>query len=187
MELQELKELWETEETPRRNRVEIRALLNANHHPVLRDVRRQVVIEVAAWVIFLLLAYSTFDADTKPVWTGLAIVVPVLVYLIHLLTGYSRIIASPVSGSLTESLVVSYRRMRRFAVNNLLLRSLVLAGMLLYFSYGITFTTAKYWTLGGISAFFIAQLLLNRNLWFHRLNRLGETIRSLEDRHRGVH
>lgn len=180
MELQELKNLLNAEKNPQKDRAEIRALLNTKPHPVLRNVRRQVIIEATAWGAFLLLAYTAFDADTKPLWVGLMVMVPVSIYLFHLVAGYARIISAPADGPLMESLASSYQRMQRFAVGNLLLRSLVLACVLLFFSYGITFTPVKYWTLGGIGAFFAIQLLLNRNLWFRRLRRLRDTITRLE-------
>ncbi len=179
MELHELKNLLEGEETPKKDRSEIRSLFSNKPHPVLRAVRRQVVIEATAWSGFLLLVYTAFDADTKPLWVGLVVVLFVSAYLIHFVAGYSQVASTPAEGPLVESLALNYQRMRRFATGNLLLRLLVLASVLLFFGYGVTFTPEKYGAMVGIAAFFIIQLLLNRSLWRRRLRRLRDVIGGL--------
>ncbi|SEK17615.1 hypothetical protein [Parapedobacter koreensis] len=179
MDLYELKNLLESEERPKKDRSEIRTLLSAKPHPVLRNVRRQVIIEAIAWGGFLFLVYTAFDADTKPLWLGLLIVLTVSAYLIHLLAGYAQIVAMPADKPLAESLSFAYRRMRRFAMRNLLLRSLLLAAVLFFFGYGISFTPGKYGALLGIAVVFIVQLLLNRGLWLRRLRRLRDAVAGL--------
>lgn len=179
MDLHELKNLLESEVRPKKDRSEIRTLLIAKPHPVLRNVRRQVIIEATAWSGFLFLVYTAFDADTKPFWLGLLVAFAVSVYLIHLLKGYAQIVAMPAYKPLAESLSFAYQRMRRFAMHNLLLRSLLLVVVLFFFSYGISFTPGKYGALLGIAIVFVVQVLLNRRLWLRRLRRLRHAIDGL--------
>ncbi len=179
MDLHELKQLLEGERIPQKDRSEIHALLYDRPHPVLRAVRRQVIIEATAWGGFLLLVYTAFDAHTKPLWVGLLVALAVSVYLAHLMAGYSGVVAVPADKPLVESLALAYARMRRFAIRNLLLRSLSLAAVFFFFNYGIDFTPAKYGALVAIAVVFIVQLLINRSLWLRRLRRLRSAIESL--------
>lgn len=179
MDLHELKNLLQEEQTPKKNLSEIEKLLHTKPHPVLRAVRRQIIIEAIAWAFFLLLVYTAFDAETKPLWVGLLVVMAVSAYLVHLAAGYSRVVATSADKPLIRSLTLAYGRMRRFAFRNLLLRSLLLATVLFFFSYGISFTPSKYGALSAIAVVFIVQLLINRSLWLKRQRRLRNAIVGL--------
>ncbi|WP_353197830.1 hypothetical protein [Parapedobacter defluvii] len=182
MELNELKDLWKGDGTPHKKQKEIEVLMHAKSHPVFRSVRRQIVVETLAWVMFLLFGYSAFDAATKPLWVGLMLALPVMATLTHHLIGYFWMVSAPVGSiPLSESLRASYRRMRWFTMRDTLLRLAMLVGLVSFFAYGITFTAGKYGLLGVICTATLIQLVFHRTLWGRRLRRLRYTIQALDE------
>src|SRR5690554_6106105 len=110
MELHELKNLWKSDGTPHKTQEEIAVLMHAKSHPVFRSVRRQIIVEALAWAAFLLFGYSAFDANTKPLWVGLMLALPVVATLTHHLIGFFWMVSAPAESiPLCESLRASYR------------------------------------------------------------------------------
>lgn len=182
MELHELKDLWKGDGEPHKKQEEIEALLYAKSHPVFRSIRTQVAVEALAWAVFLVLGYSAFDADTKPLWVSLTLALPVTATLTHNLAGYMWVVSTPAGNiPLSESLRASYHRMKRFTRRDTLLRLVMMAGLVSFFTYDITFTAEKYGLLGVICTAFLIQLVQHRNMWCRRLRRLRGSIQALED------
>ncbi len=52
MELNDLKNTWQNVATPHTDHAAIKAMLSESNHPVLKGIRKQVVIEVSFWEPF---------------------------------------------------------------------------------------------------------------------------------------
>lgn len=181
MELNELKDLWKGDGPPHKKQEEIEALMYAKSHPVFRSVRTQIAIEALAWAAFLVFGYSAFDADTKPLWVSLTLALAVAATLTHNLAGYFWMVSTPAGNiPLSKSLRASYHRMKRFTLRDTLLRLLMMAGLVSFFTYDITFTNGKYGLLGVICTAILIQLIQHRKMWRHRLRRLQGSIQALE-------
>lgn len=177
MEINELKSAWDAVKTPSVSTEEIKVMLSENRHPVLKGIRRQMTIEITGWIIFLSCYYTMFDGDMKPLWINLVLVLAILMPLIHNLLGY-RFAKYPVHGTnMRESLKSYLVKIKIYAVVSVLLRQIYLAGVLWFFTYGLSFHTIKYILLV-ILVIFLVQLLASCGIWAKRLKNLKDTISS---------
>ncbi|MFD2147943.1 hypothetical protein [Mucilaginibacter antarcticus] len=136
MELDELKNAWQNINTPNTPAHKIATMLSENNHPVLKGIRKQVIIEVAVWSIFLLCYYTMFDGDTKPVWVNAVLVVSVLLPIIHNLMGYSFARYLINGTSLKQSLIVYLSKVKMYAVVSIGSRVILAAGFVLFLLMG---------------------------------------------------
>lgn len=180
MELDELKNAWHTVKTPDKTAADIKAMLTENNHPVLKGIRKQVIIEVAAWSVFLLCYYTMFDGDTKPVWINLVLVVSVLLPLIHNLMGYSFARYLVNGKTLKESLTIYLAKVKVYATVSIGSRVLFAAGFVLFFTYGLSFNTAKYYSVAVIGLIFLAQLWMLFRMWARRINYIKSAVQGFE-------
>jgi hypothetical protein len=176
MELDELKSAWNTLATPAKAEEEILSMLKENNHPVLKGIRKQLLIEVIGWSAFLLAYYTMFDGDQKPLLINMALVIAVLFSLLHNLTGYG-LAKHLISGtSIRESLQHYLSKVKTYATIAVVSRAFLCAGFLLFFTYNISFTSSKYFMLGVAIVIFIGQLMLLTRIWLTRLKRLKASL-----------
>lgn len=176
MELDALKSTWNNIENPVKTPEEIQQMLIENNHPVLKEIRKQLLIEVIGWSAFLMVYYTMFDGDQKPLLINILLVVSVAAALVHNLTGY-RLSSHLVAGtSIRASLQHYLVKVRTYAVISVISRVLLMAGFLLFFTYNISFDTGKYLMLSGAIALFAFQLILLCRIWLRRLRRLSNTL-----------
>jgi len=179
MEFNELKSTWNTVKTPEISPTEIQKMLSENKHPVLKNIRRQLTIEIIGWCIFLVCYYTMFDGDKKPVWINILLVLSILLPIIHNLMGY-RFAKYIVRGSnIQESLKNYLVKVKRYAAISIVSKQLYLIGLLLFFTYGLNFNTSKYISLIIIGLLFIVQLVFTYRIWAKRLAGLEKSINLL--------
>jgi len=179
MEFNELKSTWNTVKTPEISPTEIQKMLSENRHPVLKNIRKQLTIEIIGWSISLICYYTMFDGDKKPVWINLLLVFSILLPVIHNLMGY-RFAKYLVQGSnIQESLKNYLARVKRYAAISIISKQLFLIGLLLFFTYGLSFNTSKAISLVIIGVIFIIQLVLTYRIWAKRLVSLEKSINLL--------
>lgn len=176
MELNELKSTWNTMITPTVSTLEIQAMLLENKHPVLKGIRKQMIIEVIGWSIFLICYYAMFDGDKKPLWINALLVLSVLLPFIHNLMGYNFAKYLVHGTDIRESLKIYLSKVKRYAIISIITRQVYLTGFLLFFSYSISFNTSKYVLLSVIIFVFLIQLWLLCKIWIKRVKNLGNTI-----------
>lgn len=169
MELDELKNDWNNLKTPETPVTDIQAMLSAGNHPVLKGIRRQVITEVVGWSAFLLCYYTMFDGDRKPLWLNAVLVVSVLFPVVHSLMGYSfsRFLVNGVT--LKQSLTNYLAKVKVYALVSIAARLLFAAGLLLFFTYGLSFN-GRYYLIAIIGAIFLFQVAMLGRLWARRLN-----------------
>lgn len=176
MELDQLKSTWNKAETPAKTSEELKAMLLESRHPVLKEIRKQFIIEIAGWSAFLLCYYTMFDGDQKPVLINIILVTAVLCSLIHNLSGYSFSRYLINGTNIKASLGRYLSKIKTFAAVSLCTRLLFMAGFLLFFTYNIQFNADKYLLLAVSLLVFIGQLVWIGNLWAKRVRILAKTI-----------
>jgi len=178
MEFNELKSTWNTVKMPAISITEIQRMLSENKHPVLKDIRKQLTIEMIGWCLFLACYYSMFDGDKKPVWINILLVLSILLPIIHHLMGY-RFAKYLVHGTnIQESLKNYLSKVKRYAIISIISRQIYLVGLLLFFTYGLSFNTSKSAPLIGIGIVFLIQLIISCRIWANRLRSLGKSLNS---------
>jgi hypothetical protein len=178
MELNELKSTWNTVKTPTISTSEIQIMLAENKHPILKEIRKQLTIEIIGWFIFLMCFYSMFDGDKKPAWINILLILSVLLPIIHSLMGY-RFAKYLVQGAnIQESLKNYLAKVKIYAIISIISRQIYLTGLLLFFTFGLSFNTSKYILLAVIGLIFLIQLFISCKIWAKRLKTLGNSLQS---------
>lgn len=176
MELNELKSTWNTVKTPVISTSEIHSMLSENKHPVLKGIRKQLTLEIIGWGILVTCYYSMFDGDKKPVWINIFLVLSILLPVIHNLMGY-RFSKYLVQGTnIQESLKNYLYKVKIYAIVSVISRQTYLIGLLLFFTYGLSFNNSKYISLVVIGLIFIIQLVVIVGIWAKRLKSLGNSL-----------
>jgi hypothetical protein len=180
MELDDLKNTWQNVKTPQISAGDIKAMLSENNHPVLKGIRMQVIIEVAAWSVFLLCYYTMFDGDAKPIWINVILVVSVLFPVIHNLMGYSFARYLVNGNSLKESLTIYLAKVKLYAAISISSRVLLAAGFIIFFTYGLSLNAARFYSLAIIGAIFLVQLFILYRIWAKRLSNIKTAVLGFE-------
>ena len=176
MELTELKHAWNTVDTPVKSADDIKLMLSENRHPVLKKIKRQLTVEFIGWSAFLACYYTLFDAGHKSIWINIVLIVSVLLPLVHNLMGY-RFAKYLVDGpTIREALANYLSKLKIYAIVSVFCRLLLITGLLIFFTNGISLDTKRAISLTIILLIFSIQLFLLSGLWMKRLKRLENAI-----------
>jgi hypothetical protein len=172
MELDELRSAWGSVNAPAKSNEELQLMLKENKHPVLKGIRRQLIIELTCWLAFIACYYTMFDGDRKPIFLNLILIACVMFLVVHNLMGYyfSKYL---VNGSSIKLSIQNYlSKVKWYASVSVFARFLYAAGLLLFFTYGIHFSRGKYNLLGVAIAVFAVNLFWLYRLWARRVKQL---------------
>ncbi|WP_157986649.1 hypothetical protein [Chitinophaga alhagiae] len=159
---------------------ELRGMLQEGQHPVLKQLRRQVIIESLLFSIFLAVYYNMFDGHRRPFWLNALLVAGVLLVVLHGLAGYFNAKRPVKAAGLQQALAARLRQLKTFAILSVALRVLSMACILLFFTYTITFTVEKEIILGWVVLATVIQFIILAALWNRRIRRLGEAVEELK-------
>lgn len=181
MEIDELKSEWNTVKPILRTDEALLLMLKENKHPVLKSIRKQIVIEISGWLLFLITYYSMFDGAAKPFFVNLILVLTVSLPVLHSFYGYyyNKYLAD--GSNVKQALEQLYNRLKNFALIAIIARVGFISGLLLFFTFSIHFTTAKYFLLAFILFVFSIQLFGLYQVWVQRLRLLREIIIGFTD------
>lgn len=181
MELDDLKTEWKTVLVPPKNEAALLLMLEENRHPVLRKIRRQIQMEVTAWIVFLLVYYSMFDGDMKPFWVNCVLFISLLLAVLHSLYGYfyNKFITD--GSNVKTALMSLYRRLKKYAFISIVSRIALVLGFLLFFTYSVHFTKVKLLLLLFLVVVFSVQLLILFRIWKQRLKRIYQDIQIISE------
>ena len=176
MELTDLKNTWGIVKTPVKSAEDIQLMLLQNKHPVLKKIRRQLTVEIIGWSIFLLCYYTMFDGHYKPVWINIALIVSVLLSLIHNFMGF-RLAKYPLNGATIKQSLKNYlHKVKIYAAISIICRALFIVGLLVFFTYDLSFNSKKYISLALIILIFLIQLFMLYRLWATRRKNLEAAV-----------
>lgn len=175
-----LKSAWQQLPGSEKQPQELRGMLQEGRHPVLRQLRRQVVIESLLFSAFLAVYYNMFDGHRRPLWVNALLVAGVLLVVLHGLIGYFNAKRPVKEAGLQQTLAARLQQLRNFAGWSVALRVLSTACILLFFTYSITFTMEKEILLGWAALVLIVQFALLIMLWRRRIRRLGGALDELK-------
>ena len=176
MELDDLKSSWNSAVSQPKTEEELGLRLIENRHPVLKRIRRQIVIETAGWSVFLLCYYTMFDGADKPLIANAILIVAVLAALLHNLTGYSFSKNLMAGADIKTAMQVYLSNMKQHAVITLMFRALFIGGLLTFFCWNVTLDSRRYILLGAGLVLFITQLLVLYKIWMGRIRALNNSL-----------
>ncbi|THU38312.1 hypothetical protein FAM09_16685 [Niastella caeni] len=170
---------WRAVDTTPKNTTELKSMLLEKRHPVLKRIRRQLIIETLAFTAFLFVYYDLFDGDRKPIYINGLIAGAMLLAITHNMIGYVLTKRPIRADNLKQSLEDHLFKMKIFAALSVASRALMAGCLLLFFTFVITFNTEKYWILIGIIGILLVQLTLLSGIWFRRIRQMKGTIDNL--------
>jgi hypothetical protein len=178
MELDVLQSAWQNSSPATKTNAEFTSMMKERTHPVLRRIRRQLIIESIAFTFFLFTYYDLFDGDQKPLYVNVLLVAAMLFALVHNVVGY-RLAKSGVTGSdINEALANHLSKLRVYALISVVSRVLVAGCLLFFFASIITFTAKKYWLLAGIIVVFVVQIKMLSGIWQKRIRQVKQVLES---------
>ena len=174
-----LQSAWQQMPAETTNSKAIQSMIQVGDHPVLKRIRRQLIIETVAFAALLLVYYDIFDGDRKPFVANVLLVAGLVLSIVHNLIGYRLTGSRLQGGTLIASVQKQLAKMKTYAVFSVLSRGMAGGCLLFFFSMAITYTTNKYWILAGIVLLFVIQLFLLYRVWARRIGELQQTVGNL--------
>jgi hypothetical protein len=179
MELEDLKDGWNSVVLQPKTANELRLMLKENKHPILKRIRRKIIIETVGWSAFLLCYYTMFDGDTKPLIANIILIVSILAALLHNIAGYDFSKNLVADADIKTAMQVYIKKMKHHVIVNILLRVIFISGLLTFFCWNVTMDLRRYLLLGAGIALLIAQLVMLNNIWAERIRSLSRSITVL--------
>jgi len=176
MELDTLQAAWQNNDPKPRTNSELRSMMHERTHPVLKRIRRQLIIESIAFTFFLLAYYNLFDGDQKPFYVNGLLVAAMLFVLVHNLAGYKLAKAGITGNDIKEALSKQLSKLKLYALVSVLSRVLVAGCLLFFFTSIITFTAEKYWLLVAILLIFVIQVVFLSRIWLNRMRQIKKAM-----------
>ncbi|HOZ78679.1 MAG TPA: hypothetical protein PLY34_11830 [Ferruginibacter sp.] len=174
MELNDLKAGWQHAGAALKNETDLQKMTQVSNHPVLKKIRRKLIVETAGLAVFLLIYYDWFDGDQKPFTVNLFLVVSLLLYLSNNIIGYIAI-ASPVRRTNLKLSVQDYFiRIKRLSIASLVISFVYSVSLIIFFTSIINFTKEKRMILAGIVLVLLQLLLFSWRNWHRKINRLKQ-------------
>lgn len=179
MELDELKSDWKNLTPDTKTGEALRQMIQKNSHPVLKGIRRQLVIETALFTVFLLVYYSGFDGSQKPLYANVLLVTAMLLAIGHNILGYLAAQNIVAGSDLKESLENYLAKVRRYAIVSVSSRAAASMCLLLFFSSTVTFSSGKLLILLGMILVIPVQVFFLSRIWRKRIRSLKKVLRQL--------
>ncbi|TDO20861.1 hypothetical protein [Pedobacter duraquae] len=181
MELQEMKALWKVDNTTPISITEIEKMTLENSHPMLRKIKRQLLLEMILWIIILFGYHNAFDGAKRPGAINLIFVAGLVQAVAYNFAGYCAARNLIAGSDLSTSFHNYLKKLRRFRWTAICSRAVLMLGVILFFSYGLEMQTKRIVGIAGITTMFGIQLLLISMSWNKRIEKLGGIAESLKN------
>jgi hypothetical protein len=178
MELDTLQSAWQNNEPAPKGNSEISAMMRERTHPVLKRIRRQMIIEGIAFTFLLFAYYDLFDGDQKPVYVNVLLVAAMLFALVHTLMGYKLAKGGVTGSTIKQALNNQLSKLKVYALISVISRVGVAGCLLFFFTSIITFTAQKYWLLAAMILLFVIQIMLLSGIWLKRIRQIKNAMES---------
>lgn len=178
MELDDLKSSWSSTILQPKTEHELGLMLKENRHPVLKRIRRQIIIETIGWFALLLCYYTMFDGAEKPLIANAILILAVLATLVHNLTGYNFAKNLTVYADIKTAIQICLKKMKLHVIVTIMLRVIFIAGLLTFFCWNVTMDSRRYVLLAAALTLLIAQLVVLNNIWAGRIRSLRNSLQS---------
>ena len=158
----------------------LKKMTNSNHHPTLKKMKKQLVLESALWAVFLLVYYDFFDGHLKPFFWNLLLVLSIILLLVHNILGY-RITMQPINGKTIKQSLANYlRKIKKYSAISVFTRVLAFASIMFFFFSTLPFGSVKIWIVFGLVLISAIQIYSLQKVWSVRIKKIRESLRGLE-------
>ncbi|MBS0031335.1 hypothetical protein ACTJJ0_30275 [Chitinophaga sp. 22321] len=175
-----LKAAWDNIPTPSRSTADIQAMAVKQTSPVIKQIRKQLIIEAIGYTLFLVVYYDFFDGDKKPFYLNALLVISVIFMLVYNVAGYMMAKQPSTGSNLLQTMQQQLRQLKRYAAVAVTSRVLAFAGIFAFFLANIHWNNHKYLAVVLIAAAVFIQQFYLRKIWAGRLNRFSNIITELK-------
>jgi hypothetical protein len=180
MELDELKKEWQSIKTPQIGPNELKNMTIERSHPVLSDIRKQLIIECMGWSGFLIVCFTGLDAEQKPLLSNVILLLSVGLPMVFNIYGYrlsKGLIAGP---NIYSSLQNRMESLNHFAIISVVLRIVLIIGVIYFFIANRNIDQGKMLLIGAGILLLILPLYSLVRIWIKRISQLSGILKSLE-------
>ena len=180
MELDDLKSDWQKITVPQKTEAEIQQMLKDGSNPTLRGMRRQIMLESAAWLIFLIIYYSAFDGAEKPLFANILLIAASICPILTHLYGYGISRFLPYKRDVKSAMRALIAKVELFSLLSLFSRVVFMGGLLVFFSSTIELTTQKYLLFCFIGLVCLLQLYALWRINKNKVNKLADLLAQFD-------
>ncbi len=163
---------WNNLQAAPRSGEELHAMRLERRHPVLKQIRRQLLVEAIALAALLTVYNDIFDGGRRPAYAHAALVAAALLLIVHNLAGYFLSRHHPGGNNLREMLTRQVSRWKRYAVFSVGIRALWALGLALFFGSLSGWQGYRVWIWVGIALIFLVQMVWLSWIWAGRIREL---------------
>jgi hypothetical protein len=176
MEQNDLKSMWQSERPVAKKNDALLSMMQEKNHPVLKSIRKQLIIEIVLFSVLLFVYYDFFDGDRKPLYANILLVAALMLILLHNIFGYAMT-RNKINGiNLLQALNSQLDKMKTYAFVSVISRMLWSICFLLFFTSTIIFNERKYWMLAILTGVVVIQVIIHAVIWTKRIRRLKSTV-----------
>ncbi|MCW3463051.1 hypothetical protein [Chitinophaga nivalis] len=179
MQTDPLKSAWQNPVVATTDTATLSHLIRQRSSPVLKQIRRQLVIESLAFLTLLLVYYSAFDGDRKPFYLNALLVISVISLLLYNLAGLWLTRQQNITRQVLPTMQLQLQQLKKYAFLSVVLRVLGMAGIFTFFLLSVQWTTAKYGLLLLLITVMATQFYALWSVWQQRIRRVHKIIQEL--------
>jgi len=180
MEVDELKKEWQSIKTPKIDPNKLKDMTIERSHPVLSNIRKQLIIECMGWSGFLIVCFTGLDAEQKPLISNVILMVSVGLPMVFNIYGYrlsKGLIAGP---NIYSSLQNRMESLKQFAIISVVLRIVLIIGVIYFFVSNRNIDQGKMLLIGAGIVLMLLPLYSLVRTWTKRISQLSGILKSLE-------
>jgi hypothetical protein len=136
-------------------------LLRERQHPVLKQIRTQMIIELIGFVLFLIVYYDFFDGARKPLYANVLLVAAMVAVIAVNVVGYVFAKQGMPGENIRALLELHLLKMRIYAVIAVLARALMMVSVVVFFKANLI-----------VALLFIGMLMVLIRLWVRRIRKI---------------
>lgn len=174
MRIEEMKSLWAAQPIEVKQKETLAEMLTEKSHPILKGIRKQLLLEIGSWLIILSVYYSMFDGEKRPLAVNLIVIISMLQAIAFNFTGYLAARNLVYGYNIVTSIAVYLEKLKRFKWGSLFSRIIFMSGMLFFFFYGLDMAIFRTLSIIFIGVVFVGQLWLLQRQWSQRIKKLVE-------------
>ncbi len=174
MELNEMQNLWKSQKTDKKNNESIQQMALEKSQPVLKRIKKQLLLEMILWTFIVVVYHSAFDGNQRPAAVNLVFVIGFIQAIAYNLSGYLAARNLGTGNNLLHSIQEKIAELKKLQLTAVASRTVLMLSILFFFSYGLELNSKRLFSLAGITVVFALQLGLVFQIWKRRIVKLKE-------------
>lgn len=167
-----MQKIWQSSSINKKTDLELETAIRQKSHPMLKKIKRQLMIELILWVIALICFYSMFDAENRPWFINGLLVLGFLQAIGYNLSGYLAARNLVGADNIIESLNIYTEKLKTFKWTSIFSRTILMVSFIFFFSYGLEMNAKRLISISAIALIFLVQLYLIHGQWQKRIDKL---------------